>query len=179
MGKPGRTMTVVGVAADAYYGGFRNSGHPALVFLPSLSMSDETAGYPTIYVHSTDAAHIGPDVRRALAEVDSRVPITRLRSLDSDLSDISWMSRVMTRLLSFFALGSLLIAALGQYAAMAFAAQRRTRELAIRLALGASGRQVAGEVLGTGMKLTAAGLLIGLSLGSLAGRLRIRSASVR
>jgi ABC-type antimicrobial peptide transport system permease subunit len=66
--------------------------------------------------------------------------------------------------LAIFSIVSLLIAAIGQYAVIAFNMRRRVREFGVRIALGASGRQVVSSVLGEGLWLTAAGLLCGLGL---------------
>jgi putative ABC transport system permease protein len=72
-----------------------------------------------------------------------------------------WM---LTTLLMFFAGGSLLIAAIGQYAVVAFEGRRRTREFGLRIALGASPEQLVASVLKEGFRWTAAGLVLGLLL---------------
>ena len=74
-----------------------------------------------------------------------------------------------------FSLISLLIAAIGQYAVIAFNMRRRVREFGVRIALGASARQVLSSVLGEGFALTAIGLAVGLLLG-LAVALTVRGA---
>jgi putative ABC transport system permease protein len=68
-----------------------------------------------------------------------------------------------------FAAGSLFIAALGQYAAMSFAMRQRVRDFAVRIAMGATARQILGPALRDGMWLTALGLAMGLALGTIAG----------
>jgi ABC-type antimicrobial peptide transport system permease subunit len=78
--------------------------------------------------------------------------------------------RALTVMVQVFAAAALLIAALGQYAAMSFSVRRRTRDFGIRVAMGASSRQIMGTALGEGLALTVAGLAIGLALGVVAGR---------
>ena len=101
---------------------------------------------------------------KGLRDTDARVAIASLRSLDDQLDvDIAplW---ILTRLLMFFAGGSLLIAAIGQYAVVAFEGRRRTREFGLRIALGASPAQLVAAVLTEGFRWTATGLVLGLVL---------------
>jgi ABC-type antimicrobial peptide transport system permease subunit len=77
-------------------------------------------------------------------------------------------ARLVAAFLSLFSGASLLIAALGQYAAIAFEMRRRTREFGIRVAMGASARQIQSSVLKEGLALTAIGLLIGFGLSLIA-----------
>ena len=72
-----------------------------------------------------------------------------------------WM---LAMLLTLFAGGSLLIAAIGQYAVVAFDARRRSREFGVRIALGASSRQLISSVVSESFRLTAVGLVIGFAL---------------
>jgi putative ABC transport system permease protein len=77
---------------------------------------------------------------------------------------------MLTMLLTMFAGGSLLIAAIGQYAVVSFDMRRRVREFGVRLALGAAPRQIITSVVRDTSKLTAVGLLIGFGLSAAAGR---------
>src|SRR6185436_19773856 len=95
-------------------------------------------------------ATIGPSVSRAIRDVDNRVPIVSLRTMESELNDFSDGVRIITIWITLFALGSLVIAAIGQYAVVAFDMRRRTRDFGVRLALGASREQILGSVLGQG-----------------------------
>jgi putative ABC transport system permease protein len=78
--------------------------------------------------------------------------------------------RVLTTLLTLFAGGTLLIAAVGQYAVVSFDMRRRVRELGLRIALGASSKQMLAGVLREGFVLTTIGLLLGFSLSLAVGR---------
>jgi putative ABC transport system permease protein len=90
--------------------------------------------------------------------------------MDVELESITWMTRTLTMLLTVFAAGSLLIASLGQYAAMSFVMRQRVRDFGIRIALGATPRDIASSAVGDGLKLTALGLMVGLALGAAIGR---------
>jgi ABC-type antimicrobial peptide transport system permease subunit len=113
---------------------------------------------------------MAPAIRRALREADGGVPIVSLRTVDAQLDTIIWPVRVLTTLLALFAGGSLFIAVIGQYGAVAFDTRRRSREFGLRLALGASTTQVLGSVLRDGFRLTIVGLTIGFALSLVVGQ---------
>jgi ABC-type antimicrobial peptide transport system permease subunit len=81
-----------------------------------------------------------------------------------------WPQQVLATLLSSFAAISFVIAAIGQYALVSFDMRRRTRELGLRMAIGASSRQVLAGVVSDGMRLTAIGLTLGFTLSLLIGQ---------
>jgi putative ABC transport system permease protein len=113
---------------------------------------------------------VAPAIGRALAEVDSRAPIVYMRTMETQLEGITSVVRILTTLLTLFAAASLLIATLGQYAVLAFTMKRRTRDFGVRMALGASTRQILGSVIGEGLRLTIVGLGIGSALSLISGR---------
>jgi len=115
------------------------------------------------------ASALGP-VLRAL---EPRVAIVLTRTMNAQLEGVTFTARMIARLLLIFSLISLLIAAIGQYAVIAFNMQRRVREFGVRIALGASARQVLSTVVGEGFALTVIGLVVGLFL-SLGVALAIR-----
>src|SRR4029453_227387 len=88
----------------------------------------------------------------------------------SQLEGIIAVVRMLSTLLTLFAAASLLIAVLGQYAVLAFTTKRRTRDFGVRMALGASARQILGSVIREGLRLTMIGLGIGCTLGLITGR---------
>jgi putative ABC transport system permease protein len=126
-------------------------------------------GEATLYVrYSGGLDTIGPAITRTLQQVDARTPVAYMRTWDTQLYSAIWPIRVLTTLLMLFAGGSLFIAAIGQYAVVAFDMRRRVREVGLRMALGASSRQVLTRVIREGFTLTALGLVLGfvLSLGA-------------
>ena len=94
--------------------------------------------------------------------------------MESDLNDFVDGVRIITVWITLFAVGSLVIAGIGQYAVIAFDMRRRTRDFGVRIALGASSQQILGSVIGQGLRWTGAGLAIGFAL-SLAAGMAFRS----
>jgi ABC-type antimicrobial peptide transport system permease subunit len=112
---------------------------------------------------------VAPAIGQAIRAEDPRVPLVSLRTLDSQLAIDFWPVRALTTLLTLFAVGSLVIAIVGQYAVVAFDMRRRIREFGVRIAMGASARQILTSVLQEGFRLTALGLVIGFGLSVLTG----------
>jgi predicted permease len=170
VGTPARRATVIGVAPNARFGGFRRRGSTHFVLLPAGA--ELTAdGIATFYVRYTGPLDtVVPSITRTLREVDPDVPVMLVRTMPAQVESQTWTVRTLTVLLTLFAGGSLLIAALGQYAAMSFAMRRRVRDFGIRIAMGASSRQIVSSAMSEGLKLTAVGLAIGLGLGVVTGR---------
>ena len=170
LGPRQQPVEVVGVAPNAFFSGFRREERPYFVFLPVRS-DPQPSGQTTFYVRYNGALdRVAPAIGRALAEVDSRAPIVYVRTMDTQLASIISVVRMLTTMLQVFAAVSLLIASLGQYAVLAFAMKRRTREFGLRMALGGSPRQILGAVIGEGLRLTVAGLAIGFALSLVAAR---------
>jgi predicted permease len=164
-----REVEVAGVIPDRYYSGFRRERRP-FVFL-SAAHNPAPPGESTLYVRYRGTLNeTGPAVARTLREIDSRTAIAFMRSWDVQLDAAVFPVRVLTTLLMLFAGGSLLIAAIGQYALVSFDMRRRVREVGLRMALGASARQVLQTVLREGFALTIAGLVVGFALSLAAGR---------
>ena len=152
---------------NLFFSGFRRE-HPGFVML-SAQQEPLEPGETTLYVrYSGSLDTIGPTMSRALRQVDARTPLAYMRTWDTQLDSAIWPIRVLTTLLMLFAGGSLFIAAIGQYAVVAFDMRRRVRELGLRMALGASSRQVLTRVIREGFTLTVIGLVLGflLSLGA-------------
>jgi len=87
--------------------------------------------------------------------------IVYMRTMETQLEGMTSVGRILTTMLTLFAGVSLLIATLGQYAVLAFTMKRRTRDFGVRMALGASARQIVRSVIREGLRLT----IIGLGLG--------------
>lgn len=122
----------------------------------------------------SDPAVLAATVRKELiATVDGAV-IDGVMPMETDIAGLFVSERSNAWLLSTFAAVALLLAGLGIYGTMAYTVSRRTREIGIRLALGAVETNVLATILGRGLKLTLAGLLIGL-VGSIAVTRIIRS----
>ena len=163
-----REAEIVGVAPNALFNGNRVSGNSYLLLPASADRRDP--GERTLYLrYSGRLEAVAPAIGQAIRTEDSRVPVVSLRTLEGQLETDFWPVRALTTLLAMFAVVSLVIAIIGQYAVVAFDMRRRIRDFGVRIALGASSRQILVSVLKDGLKLTVIGLAIGFGLSVLTG----------
>jgi ABC-type antimicrobial peptide transport system permease subunit len=164
-------LDVIGVTRDAFFNGFTRNTQPNYVFRSEFQ-EPSSPGEATFYVRYTgslDAAVSG--VSRALLAVAPNAPVVSTRTMEMQLQSQKWPVMAISTLLIVFAIGSLAIAVMGQYAVVAFSMRRRTRDFGVRIALGASSRHILRSVLGEGLGMTAAGLLSGVALSVAASQL--------
>ncbi len=113
-----------------------------------------------------------PALRAEVRRLDPALPLTPATALTDLVADSLWLPRLAGQVLTFFALAALLLAAIGLYGVLSHAVEARRRELGIRQALGADRRSLLQLILGHGLRLAAAGLVVGLGLAvALAGAL--------
>jgi predicted lysophospholipase L1 biosynthesis ABC-type transport system permease subunit len=158
---------VVGVVGDVRQGGPGRSGRPTL-YLPH-------AQWPTTFVSVVtasdgDPARLIAPSRAALAGLDRDLPMFRVRTMEQLAGDAVARPALYMRLLAAFGLAALVLAALGLYGVLAHAVSLRTRELAVRLALGASRAVVVGQVVRQGLVLAGTGIAGGVAVALLATR---------
>jgi ABC-type antimicrobial peptide transport system permease subunit len=121
-----------------------------------------TAGDPTLLI---------PSVRRAVAEVDSSLALSDVKTQNQQIDEALVQEKLIARLASFFGGLALALAAIGLYGTLAYTVGRRTSEIGIRVALGASGKQILKMVLREAFALVLIGVLLGLPMALAAGRL--------
>jgi predicted permease len=107
------------------------------------------------------ATSVLPEVRDVIRQMDSRLPLLHVRTQQEQTQAQFTQEQLFARLSSFFGLLALLLAMIGLYGTMAYAVTRKTREIGIRIALGARPADVLRMVLGQGIKLSAIGISIG------------------
>jgi predicted permease len=157
--------TVVGVAGDVRFRSLRNAN--ATVYMPYHQFVWQ--GYIAIRT-SGNLAAVLPAIRRALNDVDPGVGLWRARTMDQFLDAPLAQPRMSALLMSGFGLVALLLSAIGLYGVMASAVREQTRELGVRMALGASPKRLLGDVLRRAMGVSAAGAAIGLAVAVLVSR---------
>ena len=151
-------VPIVGLVANAKYGKPIEKAPPT-VYLPT----DE--GYFEVRTQG-DPRAIVPAIRTVMRAVAPGVPLTGVETQTHQINRWFMQQRLLASLGGFFGLLGLLLAVLGIYGLMSFRATQRTREIGIRIALGAQPRDVLRGVVGQGLKLTLAGIAIGI-LGAL------------
>lgn len=178
-----RILEIVGVVGDARYQDGRRP-QPAMFYLPFLqrskaaSSADSDAAldrsqYPGSIelVVSGSPQGLEGQVRRALAEVDRRITVKTVITLDEQIARQFTGDALMARLTAAFGSVALLLACLGLYGVTAYSVSRRTREIGIRMAVGASRAEVLRNVIRGALIQLAIGLAIGLPAALGAARL--------
>jgi predicted permease len=150
---------VVGVVGDVHHGGPERSGGSEM-YLPMR----QTADYPEMELVVRTAlppASLAADIRTALRPIDANLPVNTFQTLQDLVDKAVSPRRFLVMLLGGFAGFALLLALLGIYALISYSVNQRTREIAIRMALGASERLVQQEVLLKTLRLALTGVAIG------------------
>ncbi len=175
-------FTIVGIAENSRYGKPTEQVWPmyltpitqSVLYTDPQSLADENfkhyAGNLVLHYHG-DPAAASAQLRRALAEIDPGIPILRLRTYADQLGTAFTREELVMRLTSLFGLLALGLAALGLYGVTAYSVARRTNEIGLRMALGASRAGVVRMVLRGALAQALVGLALGLPLAYGAARL--------
>jgi putative ABC transport system permease protein len=154
-----RSLTVVGVVQQPRLYDVHKDGRPQL-FVRAEDWDNRTLSF--VLRTGRDPHTLVPDMRAAIRQVDSRLAITEARTMDEIVGDALRQQRISAVAIAGFAVGALLLAAMGLFGVIAGSVTRRRHEFAVRLALGADHGRVLRLVLAEGAKLVSLGLLIGV-----------------
>ena len=160
VGKPKvKRWEIVGIVGDTKYSELRREVHPA-VFVPL------TGGGAAFEVRTAlDPSALVSAVRDLMMRLDSHIPITHLSTQTESIERLLTQERVIARLASFFGVLALLLACVGLYGLLSYEVARRTREIGIRMSLGAERRDVTRLIIARGIRLTVLGLALGAAIG--------------
>ena len=163
----GQEFTVVGVVADVRSSALNADPYPTMyrsanaVIWPTMDVVLRTAGDPLAAL---------PGARRRLLEIDPDLPMSSVRSMDDWVSQSAARPRLNAALVAIFACVALLIAAIGVYGVLSYMVNQRTREIGLRMALGAQRSAVLRLVVKEGMLVALAGIAAGLLAAVLVSR---------
>lgn len=158
---------VIGVVGDIHHAGLDQAPRP-MIYWPHVRVPYTTM-YPVVRA-TGDPSSVVAAARDAVRRLDAAQPIAGVRTLESIVSTSIAQPRLIMRLLAVFAAVALTLAAIGIYGVVAYSVSQRTREIGIRVALGATPGGVARLIAGQGALLAGAGIAVGVPAALLLAR---------
>ena len=162
--------SVVGVVPDMFLGGAAGQLYPRHegVYVP---LAQNTVNYMTVIVRTEQAPMTYTSVvQDQIDAIDPTLPMYFVRSLEEQLTLSTWFYAVFGSLFMAFGVAALALATIGLYGVMSFSATNRTREIGVRMALGAHARNVLGLFLKQGVAQIGTGVVLGVGLAALLSR---------
>jgi predicted permease len=162
-------IEIVGVVKDSKHGSARDNQRP-FAYIPYAQRKD--LGSVTFYLRASESlAVMAPVLRREVQKRDSNLPIFELKLLQQQVDESLFPDRMLTVLSICFGFLAATLAAIGLYGLMAYTVTRRTREIGIRMALGATRNNISWLILKEILLMLVVGMLIGLPAAFIIGRL--------
>ncbi len=161
-------IEIVGIVADAKYSDVKDVPPPQF-FVPYRQ--GETLGFLSFYVRTTlPPERLLPTIPRIVARLDPNLPVENPRTMEQQVRENVFVDRLLTVLSASFAMLATLLAAIGLYGVLAYTVAQRTREIGLRMALGAAPDRVRRMILSQTALMTVIGGVAGLAVAALAGR---------
>jgi predicted permease len=158
-GAPRPPLQIVGVAADARYRSLMADA-PLLLYVPQ---AQNYSGTQTLVIHTAaDPEDLIGEVRSAVVSLDQNLPVFAVKTMSDQVGDSLWQPRMAAGILGSFSILALILAAVGLYAVVSQWMSQRTREIGIRMALGAKPWDVMRLTLSYGAGLALWGILAGI-----------------
>jgi ABC-type antimicrobial peptide transport system permease subunit len=156
------TYVIVGIVATAKYRSLREVDPATFYSVLDLSKTDDRRLILYAQTHGSPTAAFA-SVREAAASTDSSVPTVEVETLEQEVRDTLWQERLVAILSAFFGVAALLLASIGLYGTLARSVSQRSRDVAVRLAVGARVRHVIAAVGRPAAIAIACGLALGLA----------------
>jgi macrolide transport system ATP-binding/permease protein len=164
----GTWRTVVGVSRDTK---FRSLDAPPIPMVYFAIPQRYTSGF-TLHVRTAgDPNLLQQALRRAFERVDANLPFNDARTFAGHMGAMTFIQDMGASMLAAFGFLALVLAAVGLYGVLSYSVAQRTREMGVRIAIGASRKDVLGLVMGRAMRITAIGLGVGVVLAAGAGQM--------
>src|SRR5208282_1281354 len=163
VGAPRPSIEIIGISSDARYRSLMADA-PLLLYVPE---SQNYSGTQTLLVHTmADPEDLLGAVRSAVSSLDRNLPVFAVKTMSEQMGDSLWQPRMAAGILGSFSIFALILAAVGLYALVSQWMSQRTREIGIRMALGAKSRDVMRLTLGYGAGLAVWGIVTGILISS-------------
>ena len=155
----GRSFVIAGVARNSLYNAFGEPPTPIVYF----SYRDQPSAIGEVHLRPRAGSEtaLAPDVRRVVSELDPELPVYDVRTLNDHIESNLIFRRIPARMFAVLAPLLLVLASIGIYAVVSYTIAQRTKEIGVRLALGATVRRVVAQHIGESLTVVASGALIG------------------
>lgn len=161
-------FTVVGVVGAVKQAGLTDDAAQGAIYYPYALRTDDSLF--VVLRTSLPPESLGPALQTIVRQTGRDATMTDVRSMETRISDSLIMRRAPALLATFFSAIALLLTAIGTYGILSFAVAQRRREIGIRMALGARPQQIRGQFLALGLRLLAAGTMLGVAGAWVTGR---------
>ncbi len=162
---PGQWVTVVGIAANGKYRRLANDPDPLVLFPIFQNYSQFSEEENILHIRAAgDPLALASAVARTVATLNPNLPLFNVMTLQTSVGMGSLFQRIAAVFAGSFGLLALILAVVGIYGVVAYTTRQRTHEIGIRIALGASKSVIFRQVVGQGLRLTFAGLAVGIAV---------------
>ncbi len=158
-------LTIVGLVPDLLMEGMGTNNQNGAGFYIPIAQSNVSSNINMALRVRGDPGLVTADVRTVVAALDTDLPIYDVRSMDGVIARATWFYHIFGTFFMAFGCAALLLAVAGLYGVMSFAVTQRTREMGVRMAIGAHGNQLVGLIMRRSLILLSIGLFLGLGIG--------------